>query len=136
MADSGRWRRTPFCAHSVARASEATPGSVPAYRCAHEGYGSTRSQHEPIEICRQRRMAIERENMRDILVRPHHDHAAGFPFDAAHRKNVVTALEVGAEHLFVIAKSVASFRREKERGHRLDGELRMRLLEHRAHIDH
>ena len=81
-------------------------------------------------------MAIERQHMRDILIRPHHDHAAFVPIDAADRKDVVTALEVGAEHLFVVAKPVTSFRREKERGHRLDGELRMRLLEHGADIDH
>src|SRR5437868_4156696 len=117
MADSGS---SPYgVAESVAR---------PPQR-------SLRLQHEPIEVCRKRRMAIERENMRDILVRPHHDHAA-VPFDAAHRKDVVTALEIGAEHLFVVAKSVTSFGGEKERGHRLNGELRMRLLEHRAHIDH
>ena len=58
------------------------------------------------------------------------------PIDAAHRKDVVAALEIGAEHLFVVAKAVAPFRRKQERGHRLDGEFAMRLLEHRADIDH
>ena len=38
-----------------------------------------------------------------------------FAIDAAHREDVVAALEVGAEHLLVVAKSVASLRREQER---------------------
>ena len=97
---------------------------------------SIRPQHEAVKIRRKLGMAIEREDMRDILVRPHHDHAAFVPIDAAHRKDVVAAFQVGAEHLLVVAKPVTSFRREQERGHGCDGELRMRLLEHRTDIDH
>jgi hypothetical protein len=107
-----------------------------AYRFAHAGYILSRPQHEAVEIGREFGMTIERQHMRDILIRPHHDHAAFAPIDAAHRKDVAAALEIRAEHLLVVAESGASFRREQERGHRLDGEFAMRLLEHRADIDH
>src|SRR2546423_8286238 len=75
---------------------------------------SVRTQHEAVEVGGKLGMAVKRKHMRDILVRPHHDHAAFVPIDAAHRKDVVAALEIGAEHLFVVAKSVTSFCREKE----------------------
>src|SRR5947199_3722 len=74
---------------------------------------SVRTQHEAVEVGGKLGMAVKRKHMRDILVRPHHDHAAFVPIDAAHRKDVVAALEIGAEHLFVVAKSVTSFCREK-----------------------
>ena len=74
--------------------------------------------------------------MRDVLIRPHDDHAPRLPIDAAHRKDVVAALDVGAEHLLIVAKAVSSLLGQKQRRHGLDGELTMSLLEHRADIDH
>ena len=74
--------------------------------------------------------------MRDVLIRPNHHHAPRLPVDAAHRKYVVTALEVGAEHLFVVVQAVSSLAGQKQRGHGLDGELAMRLLEDRPDVDH
>src|SRR5262249_28030720 len=82
------------------------------------------------------RVAIQRKNMRDILIRPHDDHTPRFPIDATHREGVVTAFEIEAEHLFVVAKSVTSLPREKQRRQGLDGELEMTLLEHSTDIDH
>src|SRR5262245_34627444 len=77
-------------------------------------YSSSRSQHEPVEIGRKRRMAIERHHMRDVLIRPHHHHAALVPIDAAHRKDVLTAPYIRAEHLFVVDEAMSSFAREQE----------------------
>ena len=74
--------------------------------------------------------------MRNVLIRPHDDHASGLPIDAAHCIDVVTALDVGAEHLLVVVKAVASLPRQKQRRHRLDGELTMSLLKYRTDIDH
>ena len=92
---------------------------------------------KPIEKCRELSMAIERKNMRDVLVRSHDDHAACVPIDAAHREDVVAALEVGAEHLFVVAK----FRNvlcagEGEAGMVSMASSRCALLENRTDIDH
>src|SRR5438876_9795861 len=75
---------------------------------------SVQLQHEAIEERRELRMAVERENMRDILIRPNHDHAARFSIDAAQREDVVIACEIGAEHLFVIAKTETSLPRQKQ----------------------
>ena len=73
--------------------------------------------------------------MRDVLIRPHDDHASGLPINAAHRKDVVAAFDVGAKHLLIVVEAVTSLFGQKQRRHRLDGELPMSLLEHRADID-
>src|SRR6516164_5594509 len=79
---------------------------------------------------------MQRKDMRDVLIRPHDDYAPCLPVDAAHCKDVVTALDVGAEHLLVIVKAMTSLPGQKQRWHGLNGELTMRLLEHCADIDH
>ena len=65
--------------------------------------------HEPIEIRRELRIAVERQNVRDELVRPHDHHAAPRAIDAAQGEDVLTAFVVGAEDLLVVAQSVAPF---------------------------
>ena len=67
-----------------------------------------RSRHEAIEESRKLLMAIERKNVRDILVRPRDHHATRFAINATHAEDVVAAFEIGAEHFFVVAKSVTS----------------------------
>ncbi len=74
--------------------------------------------------------------MRDILVRPHDHHAAVFTVDAAQGEDVVAVLQVGAEHLLIVAQPVTSFPGQKQGWHNLDGERVVRLLENRADIDH
>src|SRR5215472_16172089 len=74
--------------------------------------------------------------MRDVLIRSHDNQAPCFTIDTARRKDVVTALHVGAEHFLVIAKTVPSLPRQKQRGHGLNGKLTMSLLKHCAHVDH
>ena len=81
-------------------------------------------------------MTVQRKNVRDILIRSDDDHASRVAIDAAHREDVVAVFAIGAEDFFVVAKSVASLRWQKQGGHRLDGELAMVLLEHSTDIDH
>ena len=49
------------------------------------------SRHETIEECRELLIAIERKNVRDVLVWPHDHHATTFAIDPAHGENVVAA---------------------------------------------
>ena len=65
---------------------------------------SVPSRHETIEECRELRMAIERKNVRDVLVWPHDHHATPFAIDAARGEDVIAAFQVGAERFFVVAK--------------------------------
>ena len=74
--------------------------------------------------------------MRDVLIRPHDDHAPCLPIDAAHYKDVVIAFDVGAEHLLVVVKILTSLPGQKQGRHGRDGEIAMSLLEHRADVDH
>ena len=98
---------------------------------------SIRPQHEAVEIGRKLRMTIEREHIRDVLVRPHDDHAAAARSMPRRSKDVVAALQVGAEHLFVVAKPVTSLRRAAATAACVSmREFAMRLLEHRTDIDH
>ena len=81
-------------------------------------------------------MGVERENMRDVLVRPHDDHAPPRSIDAPHVENVVAVLQVGAEHLLIVTEPVTAFARQKERGHGLDRKFAMALLKNGPDIDH
>ena len=74
--------------------------------------------------------------MRDVLVRSHDNHATPVSIDAPHVENVMAALQVRAEHLFVVTKPVMALPGQKERGHGLDGKLKMALLEDGPDIDH
>ena len=97
---------------------------------------SLRLHHEAIEERRELSVSIEREQVRHILIRPHHDHASHLAIDATHGEDVVTALQIRAEHLFIVSQAVASFVRQQESGHRLKRELAMGLLEDGADVDH
>src|SRR5882757_4456878 len=94
------------------------------------------SCHEAIEECRELDMRVEWENMRDVLVRSHDDHATPVAIDAPHVENVLAALKIRAEHLFVVTKPIAALPGQKEGRHGLDGELEMALLEDGPDIDH
>ena len=83
----------------------------------------------------ERRKIIERQNLCNVLIGPHHDHAAGLSINAAHTENVVSALQVRTKHLLVVVQAVTAFAREQHRRHILNGELAMILLEHRAQVD-
>src|SRR3954453_11610521 len=58
--------------------------------------------HKSVEVRSKRSKIIKRQHGRDILIRPHHDHAAGPAIDTAHRENVLTILKVRTEHLLVV----------------------------------
>ena len=70
--------------------------------------------HKPIEERREFGMPIERENVRDELVRPHDHDAAAFAIDAARSKDVIAALHIRAEDLLVVAKSITPLLRQEE----------------------
>src|SRR5262249_13211300 len=94
------------------------------------------THHEAIEEHRELGVSVKRQHVCNILTRPHHNDAALIAIDAAHGEDIVTALEVGAEHLFIVAKSEASLAREQEIGHGFERKLAMRLLEDGADIDY
>ena len=52
---------------------------------------SVPSRHETIEECRELLIAIERKNVRDVLVWPHDHHAPSFAINATHGEDVVAA---------------------------------------------
>jgi hypothetical protein len=72
----------------------------------------------------------------DVLIRSHDHQASGLPIDAAHSKDVIASLDISAKHFFVVTKPITSLPRQKQPRHGLDSELTMKLLEHRAEIDH
>ena len=71
--------RSPLCGAEVAKACTS----------------ALRLRHEAIEERRELRIAVERQNMRDVLVRPHDHHAAPFAIDAAHGEDVLPLLRSG-----------------------------------------
>src|ERR1700692_2265922 len=75
--------------------------------------------HESLEEGRKLPIGIERQDVGNMLVRSHDHHAAPVSIDTAHIENVVAAFQVGAKHLFVIAKPVAPLPGQKKRWHRL-----------------
>ena len=79
-------------------------------------------------------MSVEGQDMADILIGPHDDHAAAVSIHAAHRVNVAAASKVGAEDLFVILKPVAAFARHEKRGHIFEAQPAMVPLKHRPNI--
>src|SRR4051794_1435949 len=94
------------------------------------------SYHKAIKECGELGMRIERENVRDVLVRPHDNHAAPVTIDSPHVENVMAALQVRTEHFFIVMKSIPALPGQKERGHGLNGKGAMALLEDGPHIDH
>src|SRR5687768_16472463 len=77
--------------------------------------------HELIEECRELGIRIEWEDIRDVLVRAHDDHATLIPIDATYLENVVAAFQVGTEHLLVAAQAEAPLSGQKNDRHRLEG---------------
>ena len=74
--------------------------------------------------------------MRDVLVRPHDNHAAFVSINAPHVENIMAALKVRTEYFFVVAKPITALRRQEETGHGPDLELAMTLLENGSDIEH
>ena len=54
--------------------------------------------------------------MRDVLVRSHDNHATPVSIDAPHVENVTAALQVRAEHLFVVTKPVTALLGRRKKG--------------------
>ena len=64
--------------------------------------------HESVEKGRKLCVSIERQNVGNILIRSHDDHTPSVSINTTHIENVVAAFQVGAEHLLVVAKLVAT----------------------------
>ena len=77
-------------------------------------------------------MRVQRENVRDVLVRPHHDEGAAVPVDAAQVEDVDA--RVGAERLLVVDELERALAGEEDPGQARDGELAVPLLEDRARL--
>src|SRR6516162_213073 len=92
--------------------------------------------HEAIEEGRKLRVGIERQDVGNILVRSHDDHAAAVSIDTAHIENVVAAFQVGTEHLLVVTKRIAALPGQEKRWHSVDCKFAMTLLEDCPDIDH
>ena len=66
--------------------------SMPRQRMTHSGHhrrSQSFLQHEPVEERRKLGMAVERQDVRDELVRPHDDEASVLPVDLAHVEDIV-----------------------------------------------
>src|SRR5208283_1256688 len=76
--------------------------------------------HEAVKEGRKLRVGIERQDVGNILVRSHDDHAAPVSINTARIENVVAAFQVRAEHLLVVTKLVAALPGQEKRWHSLD----------------
>lgn len=74
--------------------------------------------------------------MCDVLVGTNNNDATMLPVNAAHFKNVVASLQVRAKHFLIVAKSITAFLGKEERGHVLQPQVTMFLLEDRSHINY
>ncbi len=73
-------------------------------------------------------MRIERQNVRDILVRLRNDHAVMVSIDAPRFKNVLLRLQVRAKDRPVVVQAVADLPGKKEARQAFNGDLAMALL--------
>ncbi len=72
-------------------------------KCADKGAHSS-VQHETVEERAELGIRVERKNMGDVLVGPHDDHAPPRSINAPQVENIGAALQVGAEHLLIVAE--------------------------------
>src|SRR5690606_29929325 len=120
------------------RADRCASGSSPRRQAGESRRRGPRSPSLPAGACRQHEtveergklaMARQRQDLRDILVRPHDDDAAILAVDATQIEDVMPIFAIGAENLFVVKQAVAAFGRPQERWQALLVERRRALLE-------
>src|SRR5690554_4414734 len=90
------------------------------------------SDHELGKELTQRGMSLKRQNGRNVLVRPNHDHTALVTINAALGEDVVLGIDL--EHLFIVSQTKPALGRPEIIWHLLDSQIL--LLEHRIHIDY
>ena len=78
---------------------------------------------------------VQRQHVRDVLVRTDDDHRTLRAVDAAQIEDVGAVLEVGAIGLLVVDEPEASLARQQDGRQFLDLELAVSLLEDRANVD-
>src|SRR5947209_7058792 len=109
---AGTSTSAPSEASAARRAGENEDASASARRVRVGRIGASAVQHETIEESGELVASVEREDMRDILIGTDHNHAAPHPIDAPQVENVVSAFQVGAEHLLVVAETVTALTRQ------------------------
>ena len=95
-----------------------------------------RRQHETSKKLGERLGLAERQDLRDVLVRPHHDQATGLFVDATHVVNILLRVVEGAKGFFIIVQTVVAFGREQQRRQGGYGEAVMALLKDSPDVDH
>ncbi len=81
-------------------------------------------------------MRIDWQNMGDILIGTHNNHASPQSFDTPDVKNVLFAFDVSAEQLFIIDKSITPLTGQQEGRHCFNGKRAVALLKDRPDIDY
>ena len=81
-------------------------------------------------------MSIKREQVCNMLIWSDNNYTARIASNTPHLENVLVALEVRTEYLFIVAKSKFSLLRQEQRRHRLKFQLSVALLEDGTYVDH
>ena len=79
-------------------------------------------------------VGIQRKNMSDVLIRTDHHECAPFAIDGALAEDISRC--VVRKCLLVVDETVASLARKQKRRQVFDTHIAMRLLQHRAEIEH
>lgn len=96
--------------------------------------GCTDLDQRSTEEVDQLAVGVEREHVRDVLVRPHDHESPLLPVQATQLEDV--GGRVGAEDLLVIDEPERSLARQQDRRQVRDGDVAMPLLEHGPHVEH
>ena len=92
-------------------------------------------EQKPLEEGGELVVRIERQHVRDVLVRTNDDHRPRLAVDAAQIEDVGAVLEIGRERLLVVDQPEPALARQQKRRQLLDLEVAMPLLEDRADVD-
>src|ERR1700687_5598276 len=80
-------------------------------------------EHECCEKLSENVRAVQREDVRDVLIRSDNDHAALLPIHAPHLEDGSPGRKVRAEHLFVVDQAEASLPGQQDCRHCVDVEV-------------
>ena len=70
-------------------------------------------------------VGIQRQHVRNVLIRTHNDQCAVFTVDAAEVKNIRAVLQIGAEGFFVVDQPETALARQQYGGQFIDPEFTM-----------
>ena len=110
--------------------------NLPAYQTEYQTpKASVSLQQEPGKETAQFIIRIQRQDMRDVLIRTDHNHATLLPVNAAHGEDISQPLVVDAEGFLVILQAELASAGLLQIRHVLVSELIEGLLEHGAKVD-